>query len=375
MPGARVDLPAPAVVARLARSARVASARDSGRGGVGARDRSGIRRGGAGASGRGGRGARGEPPRKDQQAQGGAAQGAPVLDSSSPRVNRFRHSGMRHSRRRQSPRARATRLQPNGSPPRAPRATHRPLRDPQPHPVRGGGDGHRLGPVDDPARGRGAPGARHERRARRPVLAAASRSCSSPSARRTGCCSTCTSPGGWAPRLEQHWGAFKFNAYYFLGVLGTIVAGRAGGPPVEHVARRVALPGVRHDVPRRADPAHVHPADPGQMARHRRRLAHPLLPGGGRLGHARLDHRGPRQLPDLLRRSLVGASSASATSACARRPAARRYASEAPVFGQRVCAICGAREADGTDIRVCSCDKCGGAGTQRALCLEHARNH
>jgi len=47
--------------------------------------------------------------------------------------------------------------------------------------------------------------------------------------------------------------------------------------------------------------------------------------------------------------------------------------SGAPTFGQRTCAICGAREADGADIRVCSCDKCG--GTQRTLCLEHARNH
>jgi membrane associated rhomboid family serine protease len=45
----------------------------------------------------------------------------------------------------------------------------------------------------------------------------------------------------------------------------------------------------------------------------------------------------------------------------------------APTFGQRLCAICGAREADGTDIRVCSCEKCG--GKPRDLCLEHARNH
>ena len=43
------------------------------------------------------------------------------------------------------------------------------------------------------------------------------------------------------------------------------------------------------------------------------------------------------------------------------------------VFGHRVCAICGLREADGADIRVCSCEKCG--GQPRALCLEHARNH
>ncbi|MGH7284987.1 MAG: rhomboid family intramembrane serine protease [Polyangiaceae bacterium] len=43
------------------------------------------------------------------------------------------------------------------------------------------------------------------------------------------------------------------------------------------------------------------------------------------------------------------------------------------VTGSRVCAICGAREADGADIRVCSCEKCG--GKTRDLCLAHARNH
>jgi hypothetical protein len=42
-------------------------------------------------------------------------------------------------------------------------------------------------------------------------------------------------------------------------------------------------------------------------------------------------------------------------------------------FGQRVCAVCGAKESDGADIRVCSCDKCG--GQPRTLCLEHARKH
>lgn len=41
--------------------------------------------------------------------------------------------------------------------------------------------------------------------------------------------------------------------------------------------------------------------------------------------------------------------------------------------GGRTCAICGAKEADGADIRVCSCEKCGGKA--RNLCLPHARNH
>jgi membrane associated rhomboid family serine protease len=62
------------------------------------------------------------------------------------------------------------------------------------------------------------------------------------------------------------------------------------------------------------------------------------------------------------------------------RQAARRTASAPPprpVEDERACAICGARGADGADIRVCSCAKCKEAtgGTTRTLCLEHARNH
>jgi hypothetical protein len=66
-----------------------------------------------------------------------------------------------------------------------------------------------------------------------------------------------------------------------------------------------------------------------------------------------------------------------------RPPAPRPAASVAPVgapdpdamplFGKRECAICGASEVDGTDIRVCSCEKCG--NRQRTLCLAHARAH
>ena len=60
------------------------------------------------------------------------------------------------------------------------------------------------------------------------------------------------------------------------------------------------------------------------------------------------------------------------------RQAARRVSMrpDAPVIsslGQRTCAICGALEANGADIRVCACEKCG--GVQRTLCLAHARNH
>jgi hypothetical protein len=46
--------------------------------------------------------------------------------------------------------------------------------------------------------------------------------------------------------------------------------------------------------------------------------------------------------------------------------------SSAPQVSGRTCAMCGKRESDGADIRVCSCERCGGP---RTLCLEHARNH
>jgi len=59
----------------------------------------------------------------------------------------------------------------------------------------------------------------------------------------------------------------------------------------------------------------------------------------------------------------------------AARRSSMRQAEEdaAPPSGGRVCAICGATQEGGADIRVCSCEKCG--GVPRELCLEHARNH
>ncbi len=57
------------------------------------------------------------------------------------------------------------------------------------------------------------------------------------------------------------------------------------------------------------------------------------------------------------------------------RQSARRAQSAPPAraTGGRRCAICDVSEDDGADIRVCSCEKCG--GKPRNLCLEHARNH
>jgi hypothetical protein len=58
------------------------------------------------------------------------------------------------------------------------------------------------------------------------------------------------------------------------------------------------------------------------------------------------------------------------------RQAARRTSMRAPAKAEapsRNCAICGVSEADGADIRVCSCATCG--GKPRNLCLMHAKKH
>lgn len=59
------------------------------------------------------------------------------------------------------------------------------------------------------------------------------------------------------------------------------------------------------------------------------------------------------------------------------RPSIKVTPLRASPVASRLCAICGAREDDGADIRVCSCEKCKQAtgGQTRTLCLEHARSH
>jgi membrane associated rhomboid family serine protease len=172
--------------------------------------------------------------------------------------------------------------------------------------------------------------------------------------------------------LEQKWGAFKFNAYYFVGALATIVSSILAGPTTNtwlDASLFLAFATVFPDVsillffilPVRVKWLGVLAAlgiayaafvgDWGVRAP----IAAALVNYGLFFGEHWLD---------LARgRTLVA------------RQKARRVEVESsgPVFGQRTCAICGAREADGIDIRVCSCEKCGGVA--RTLCLEHARNH
>ncbi|HEY6458832.1 MAG TPA: rhomboid family intramembrane serine protease [Polyangiaceae bacterium] len=172
--------------------------------------------------------------------------------------------------------------------------------------------------------------------------------------------------------LEQHWGAFKFNAFYLIGVLGTIAAAALTGPQTNFwldaslfLAFATTFPEVQI-------------------------LLFFILPIRVKwLGIvAALGIAAALVLGDWTTRGAIVAAVANyllffgghwwdvwkSRNLQVRQRARRvQFESEAPVFGNRTCAICGAREADGTDIRVCSCEKCG--GKPRTLCLEHARNH
>jgi hypothetical protein len=172
--------------------------------------------------------------------------------------------------------------------------------------------------------------------------------------------------------LEKHWGAFKFNVFYFIGALATIVAAILAGPTSNtwldsslFLAFATTFPDVTillfFILPIRVKWLGIFAAlaigaafvlgDWPTRAPIIAALVNYVLFFGGHWRRVWQQRGlGVRQK--------------------ARREQMR---SNVPVFGRRVCAICGTREADGADIRVCTCEKCG--GQPRALCLQHARNH
>jgi membrane associated rhomboid family serine protease len=177
--------------------------------------------------------------------------------------------------------------------------------------------------------------------------------------------------------LENEWGAFKFNAYYFVGMLGTTVAALVANAGIGNfylnVSLTFAFATVFPDyqlllmlvIPVRikwvawlAAAYLVYEMVVIDSWAYRAAIvasvANYLLFFGPHLW--RLARGRKLQLQQAARRDSVP-------------PAA----SGGVVMGQRTCAICGAREADGADIRVCACEKCGGQA--RNLCLEHARSH
>ncbi len=174
--------------------------------------------------------------------------------------------------------------------------------------------------------------------------------------------------------LENEWGAFKLNVFYVVGMLGTTLAawltgGEATNGPLNgslFLAFATLFPDYEMLI------FFILPVRVKWLG---------LLAAGGLVLSA--------VLGDWATRGAVVAGCANYLVFFAGhwaewyrmrnmrvRQAARR-AEQVPwqssATGVRTCAICGASEADGADIRVCSCEKCGGKA--RNLCLAHARNH
>ncbi len=172
--------------------------------------------------------------------------------------------------------------------------------------------------------------------------------------------------------LENEWGPFKFNVYYFLGMAGTTTAAWLTGAAVgnsflnlslflafatlfpEYEIRLFMLLPIRVKWLGLLSAAYA---------------AYAFVSGDwvvrgavlAAIGNYFLFFSG--HLLGLLRSRSVQVRQA------AKRTSMRPVA---PATGGRECAICGASEDSGADIRVCSCEKC---GSPRTLCLEHARHH
>ncbi|AKU94482.1 hypothetical protein AKJ09_01146 [Labilithrix luteola] len=174
--------------------------------------------------------------------------------------------------------------------------------------------------------------------------------------------------------LEQEWGAFKFNVYYLIGALGTTAAALITREPQgnfwlntsvyfafatlypDYVITLFFILPVRIKWLALLLGAYIGwnvvIGDIGTKAAILAAFANYFVFFGG---HLMALLRGRRL---VMKQSMRRASIRSA----------------GPVVTEgRSCAICGARQDDGADIRVCSCEKCG--GKPRDLCLEHARNH
>lgn len=176
--------------------------------------------------------------------------------------------------------------------------------------------------------------------------------------------------------LENEWGAFKLNVYYFLGALGTTLAawitGEAQGSFWLNTSLFFAFATVFPNYPIYLFfIVRIHVkwlalvtlafigfyffrGDVGVKAAIGVAFGNYLIFFGGTL--LRLARGQKIQVQQAARRTSF-------------QPPPERETEKAP---ERACAMCGARQEDGADIRVCSCDTCGGP---RELCLEHARNH
>ena len=176
-----------------------------------------------------------------------------------------------------------------------------------------------------------------------------------------------------ARALETHWGAFKFNAYYAFGMMGAMVAAWITGQGFGNFALNLSMffayatlfPDFEFMI------FFILPVKVKWLALLAVAFTVFEFFSFGVSGKAALVAAygnyflffGGTLLALVRRRR-------SAISQSERR---RSFRPPAEVIARgRACAICGANETDGADIRVCSCEKCGGP---RNLCLPHARNH
>lgn len=173
--------------------------------------------------------------------------------------------------------------------------------------------------------------------------------------------------------LEQEWGPFRLNLYYLLGMIGTTLAAWITGGAVGNTWLNLSMffafatlfPNYQITL------FFVIPIKVKWLGLLSAAfLLWSAVTGDwadrAAIGAAMINYLVffAEHLVDLARRRNVEV-----------RQRARRASMPAPPSAastDRVCAMCGAKQSEGADIRVCSCAKC---QPSRSLCLEHARNH
>lgn len=182
--------------------------------------------------------------------------------------------------------------------------------------------------------------------------------------------------------LESNWGTFKFNVFYALGALGTVGAAWITGMPQGSFWLNTSLFLAFANVFPTYEiyiffilPVRVkwlglltggylaYAALTGDMGM-RAAIAVAMVNYFVFFARTLVDLMRGRSAEVRQRARRAGFTQGGATGS--RRPP------PSDVVKARVCAICGARQDEGADIRVCTCPKC---APKRELCLEHARNH
>jgi membrane associated rhomboid family serine protease len=174
--------------------------------------------------------------------------------------------------------------------------------------------------------------------------------------------------------LEQEWGSFKFNVYYFFGMVGTTLAALVSGGAVGNTwlnsSLFLAFATVFPDYEiflffiLRIKVKWLGLLSAGLLVFE---FAMGSMSSRAAIAAAFINYFlffGGTLVAMIRSRNLQV------------RQTARRAESRPPppIFTEsKSCAICKASEDDGADIRVCTCEKCG--GKPRLLCLAHARNH